>query len=338
LGSPYYTLLKPVGEVSNRPLWSVIIPTFNCAEYARETIQSILIQDPGPSKMQIIIVDDASTDHIEQVLAEQGKGRIEFFKHQQNVGHTHNFCKGLELSKGQLIHILHGDDAVLWDYYKAMELLFHKYPDIGAAYCRFHFIDGKSNINYTSPLEMELASIFPGFLQKVSEKCILQTPAIAVRRQVYEKIGMFDSRLKYTEDWEMWHRIAVHYPVAYTPKVLALYRNNHGTNHTLKTTRNGNSVQDLLQLYKIIRQNSGYNVEELEQKHNINLVFIVHHQIQQLFRDGYRHIAVDYVKQILHLKISLKLKWAICRVLLRMQLKYFINQLVSSQAICCFIL
>jgi glycosyltransferase involved in cell wall biosynthesis len=272
--------------------------------------------------MEIIVVDDASTDNIAEVVAEAGKGRIQFFRHPQNVGHTRNFFKGLELSRGHLVHILHGDDAVLWGYYKTIGDLFGRYPGIGAAYCRFHFMDGKSNINYTSPLEMETAGILPDFLEKISRQCILQTPSISVRRQVYETIGTFDSRLKYTEDWEMWQRIAVHYPVAYTPKVLALYRNNHSNNNTLKTTRSGGSIKDLLQVYHLLRENAAGKIEGLEEAHQRNLVFLVQHQIQQLYSDGYRKIAIDYVKQIQQLKLGYKLKRDIYKVFVKMEVKY----------------
>ena len=52
----------------------------------------------------------------------------------------------------------------------------------------------------------------------------IMTPCIAVRRDVYEKLGGFDRRLKCSEDWEMWVRIASQFPVWYDPEPLALYR------------------------------------------------------------------------------------------------------------------
>lgn len=46
----------------SRPLWSVMIPVYNCSKYLAENIRSVLAQDPGPELMQIEIVDDFSTD------------------------------------------------------------------------------------------------------------------------------------------------------------------------------------------------------------------------------------------------------------------------------------
>jgi len=71
--------LSPVNiSDAERPLWTVIIPTYNCAEYAREAIDSVLIQGPGPVIMQILVVDDGSDDHIEDVVKEMGNSRVEF--------------------------------------------------------------------------------------------------------------------------------------------------------------------------------------------------------------------------------------------------------------------
>ena len=53
--------IAPVPEGVHRPKWSVMIPTFNCANYLRQTLESVLAQDPGPEQMQIEVVDDCST-------------------------------------------------------------------------------------------------------------------------------------------------------------------------------------------------------------------------------------------------------------------------------------
>ncbi|TAN02313.1 MAG: glycosyltransferase, partial [Chitinophagaceae bacterium] len=70
-----------------RPLWSVMIPAYNCAQYLTETLESVLQQDPGELKMQIEVCDDASADaDIKQLVADIGKGRIAYFRQPENVG------------------------------------------------------------------------------------------------------------------------------------------------------------------------------------------------------------------------------------------------------------
>ena len=67
--------LPIVNSGIQRTLWSVIIPTYNCAEFLKQTLQSVLAQDPGKALMKIIVVDDHSTkDDPEAVVKEFGQG------------------------------------------------------------------------------------------------------------------------------------------------------------------------------------------------------------------------------------------------------------------------
>src|SRR5438094_10384592 len=63
-----------------RPLWSVMIPTYNPrAEYLEETLLSVLKQDPGPDQMQIEVIDDSSMDHTaSEAIRRVGAGRVVF--------------------------------------------------------------------------------------------------------------------------------------------------------------------------------------------------------------------------------------------------------------------
>jgi glycosyltransferase involved in cell wall biosynthesis len=74
-----------------RPLWSVMIPTYNCAHFLRRTLESVLDQDPGPDFMQIEVVDDCSTaDDPRTVVDQIGCGRVGFYRKPQNEGAIKN--------------------------------------------------------------------------------------------------------------------------------------------------------------------------------------------------------------------------------------------------------
>ena len=106
-------IIKPYPDVPGRPKWSVMIPAYNCAHLLPETLESILQQDPGPEHMQIMVVDDASTDaDIEALVQQIGKGRISFYRQPHNVGSLRNFETCINMASGHLVHILHGDDRV----------------------------------------------------------------------------------------------------------------------------------------------------------------------------------------------------------------------------------
>jgi len=231
-----------------------MVPTYNCARYLRETLTSVVEQDPGPERMQIEVVDDASTDDPQAVVEELGAGRVTFFSQPRNVGHVANFNTCLERSRGHLVHLLHGDDCVRDGFYAAMDRLFEHESQAGAAFCRYIAIDEAGDWTSIGPLEQRSAGILPGWLEKIAVGQRLQTPCMVVRRAVYELLGGFDRRSRSLgEDWEMWVRIAAHYPVAYEPAPLALYR-VHSPSLSGRTLRTGENVRDLRRVIEINRE------------------------------------------------------------------------------------
>ena len=239
-----HNLILPIVKPGiQRPLWTVVIPTYNCANYLKETLASVLAQDPGVAIMEIIIVDDHSTkDDPEAVVKEFGKGRVQFIRQEKNVGKVKNYETGLTVSRGRYIHQLHGDDKVLPGFYKEMEAIFNESPNAGAAFCRTNYIDSQSRITGVTGMIQDNEGIVPDMLEKLYTQQYIQTPSMVVKRAVYETIGCFDRRLNCMEDWEMWIRIANNYPIAASNKVLAAYRSHHD-NATNKTFMDGTALK-----------------------------------------------------------------------------------------------
>ena len=239
----HYIKLLPIDEDIKRPLWTVVIPTYNCANYLKETLASVLEQDPGEASMEIIVVDDHSTkDDPEAVVKEFGKGRVKFIRQEKNVGKVKNYEAGLRASRGRYIHQLHGDDLVYDGFYKEIEVLFNANPRAGAAFCRTNYIDYGGRITGVTGMIQDNEGIVPDILEKLYTQQYIQTPSIVVKREVYETIGCFDRRLNCMEDWEMWIRIANYYPIAASNKVLAAYRSHHN-NATNSTFKDGTALK-----------------------------------------------------------------------------------------------
>jgi glycosyltransferase involved in cell wall biosynthesis len=219
-------VIVPVSNHISRPIWSVMIPTYNCLIYLQETLESVLAQNLGPELMQIVVVDDCSTDGDVFALVQAiGKGRIDYFKQVVNVGSLRNFETCLNLSIGQWVHILHADDKILQGFYLEIAMLFRNHPEAGAAFTNNAILTISNEGEQVEPrtLLAEEAGIIKDFLLMIAAYPRLETPSIVVKRSVYEQIGGFFA-VHYGEDWEMWTRIASHFPVAYSPKCLAYYR------------------------------------------------------------------------------------------------------------------
>jgi glycosyltransferase involved in cell wall biosynthesis len=232
-----------------------MIPTYNCANYLQATLTSVLAQDPGRELMQIEVVDDCSTqDDPEAIVRALAGDRVSFYRQPQNVGHIQNFDTCLQRSRGSLIHLLHGDDLVLPGFYRKLQAGFDRHPEIGAAFSRHAFIDELSNWTQLSELEQPHSGILTNWLERIAVRQLIQTPSIVVRREVYERLGGFDRRMKcWGEDWEMWVRIAAQYPFWYESQPLALYR-QRAASLTGNTIRTGENIQDFRQAIDIVRE------------------------------------------------------------------------------------
>lgn len=239
----YRSSIHPVPAAHSRPLWSVMIPTYNCAIHLRKTLASVLAQDPGEHLMHIEVVDDNSTlDNPAEIVAELGNNRVAFFKQPANVGVPKNFDTCLQRSRGQLVHILHGDDYVLNGFYEKMQQAFLQRKDLGAAFCRQVFINEYGVEQGVSELEQEESGVLNNWLERLASEQKIMTPSIVVRREAYEKLGGFDQRLICSEDWEMWIRIAAHYPIWYETEPLAVYR-MHSNSNTGRHIRSGEDMR-----------------------------------------------------------------------------------------------
>lgn len=221
--------IPPLPTNTIRPLWSVMIPVYNCSAYIPIVLESVLKQDLGADQMQIEVVDDASTDtNVEELVQKIGKGRVSYYRQVENVGSLRNFETCINRSKGRLVHLLHGDDNVRPGFYKKMSHLLEKYPEAGAAFCRNSFIDESGKVTILSKEESKTDGILNNWLIKSGQRQRNQYVSTVVRREVYEKLGSFYG-MTYGEDWEMWVRIAKEYPIAYTPEVLSEYRGHAGS-------------------------------------------------------------------------------------------------------------
>lgn len=241
----------PVSTGNRRPFWSVMIPNYNSGHYLAQTLKSVLEQDPGIEEMEIEVVDDCSNkDDPAAVVKEIGKGRISFFRQPHNVGATANFNTCIQRAKGQWVHILHSDDTVLPGFYSRLQYALEPELTVGAAFCRYIYMDEESNWLTLSSLERKTSGILQNWLEQICVRQLIEYPAIVVRRSVYEKLGGFHSELCHAADWEMWKRIATHYPIWYEPQVLACYR-VHSASDTSRLIKSGANIADTLKAIEI---------------------------------------------------------------------------------------
>lgn len=245
--------IAPLPATAGRPHWSVMIPVYNCAAFLPDALKSVLAQAPGPDWMQIEVVDDASTDADVQALVEVlGRGRVGYYRQPRNRGSIRNFETCINRAQGHVVHILHGDDRVLPGFYQKMGELLDCYPEAGAAVSHYAYIDEAGRLNGVPSRLAETDGLLDDWLLRLAKFQQLQYACTVVRRKVYEDLGSFYGN-SYAEDWEMWVRIARHYPFAYTLDTLAEYRgHSHSISWNKLTT--GELITDLAQVIARIQK------------------------------------------------------------------------------------
>lgn len=284
-----------------KPKISVMIPTYNCAGLLRKTLASVLEQDLGPELMQIEVIDDCSTDHPEQVVAELGKGRVTFFQQPHNVKHVKNFQTALSRAQGEIIHLLHGDDFVLPGFYAQMLDMYSQFPEIKACFTQNYVVNTDNEIIYTAEKIQEHNGIIPNFFEMQVKQQLIQTPSITVKKEVYATLGTFNPSLSWTEDWEMWARIAKHYPMGYIATPLACYRVHTQSSTSIKSII-GENVNDLKRI-KILLQNYCNN-SPLKKEVKKSLNRIIFNTAQKNYQKAYtlksRHVFTNLKTLILY--------------------------------------
>jgi glycosyltransferase involved in cell wall biosynthesis len=306
---PYRATILPVPEGTPRPLWSVMIPTYNCANYLRETLASVLAQDIGPEIMQIEVIDDHSTkDDPEAVVRELAGDRVSFYRQPENVGYIKNFETCLQRSRGKLIHLLHGDDCVRDNFYHKMQQLFVNHPEIGGAFCRHIIMNDEGHWQRFSPVEQPESGVMSSWLERIAVKHSIQTPSIVVRREVYERLGGFDRRmLSCGEDWEMWVRIAAHYPMGYEVEPLALYR-DRSNSLTKRSIRTGQNIRDVRKATEITKAYLPINqASKLNSKAREGWALWAFHLAEQMFVKGDRAASMIQMQEGLKCSLSWKI-------------------------------
>lgn len=243
---------------SKKVKWSVMIPSYNCSEYLKQTLESVLVQDLGPDSMQIEVVDDCSTkDDPKSVVTKIGKGRVSFYKKTKKEGATKNFNTCIERSKGEFVHILHGDDIVHDGFYKKVTEVADANPDCSIFIVRTFTISENGEIDSLSKrLEwMEEGSNSPNDLFYGNE---IRTPGVVIRKAFYEKHGGFIEHLVHVADWEMWCRAITVGKGCFINTPLASYRSFIG-NDTSRLSQSAENLRDYMRLKEIFsKADSGF--------------------------------------------------------------------------------
>ena len=212
----------------NKGLVSVILPNYNGAAFLKRSIESVLNQTY--KNLELILVDDASTDNSKEIIESFRDNRIETIYLPQNGQICAALNMGLNVAKGEYIARIDSDD--IWEKNK-LEKQIHFLSNnekVGACFTYVDLIDAEEN-NISS----EFCDIYNMFhttfnTQKdwlrffVFHGNCLSHPSAVIRRSVFEEVGYYNLAFVQAQDYELWMRIAVKYDLHVIPEELVKYR------------------------------------------------------------------------------------------------------------------
>lgn len=239
-------------SAADRPRWSVMIPAWNSQEFLAGTIESVLASDL-PQGSQVEIVDDCSTDGTAAIAARYAGAGVSYFVHDSQQGAPANFNASIRLARGELVHLLHADDAVVRGFYTAADHALSQ-PAVNAFVCRTQYITDRGEPMTATRSESRTGTwADASSVLAVSNR--VRPPGIAVRRSAYEDVHGFREDLPHAADWEMWSRLAKHGPIWFEDRILARYRVHQGQDTAAKV-RDGSNISERLAVLEIINEAS----------------------------------------------------------------------------------
>lgn len=184
--------------------FTVVVPSYNQAEYLRATLDSILSESVGPT--EVLVFDGGSTDASVDILRTY-EDRISWVS-RKDRGQTDAINQGLHQATGDVLAYLNSDDVYLPGALEHVARHFRDHPESQILYGRAHHLKADGSYLEDYPTE-------PWNWQRLQETCFICQPAVFWRRGVLERHGVFDPELHYAMDYEYWFRVGRTHPFAY---------------------------------------------------------------------------------------------------------------------------
>lgn len=213
------------------PRISVVTANYNYAKYVVRAVDSVLSQDIGRDDVEVIVIDDASTDESWDVLQRYaGDPRVVLVRHEMNRGYVPTFNEAIRLSRGAYIVQLDSDDLALDDSALARQCrMFEANPTVGLVFCGNTTIGSGGEI--LGHVKARARSVTPAL--EAFDRMLLgnsfPNAGAAVRRRSLDSVGLYDESLDHSAKWELWLRLCARYDLGYIDRALYGYR-VHGLN------------------------------------------------------------------------------------------------------------
>jgi glycosyltransferase involved in cell wall biosynthesis len=203
------------------PTISIVIPVYNGARYLAEAINSALAQ--AYPHFDVIVVDDGSTDDTWPIVAAYG-GRVRGLQ-QANGGVASALNTGIRAATGEYVAWLSHDDAFLPGKLLAQAACLAQQPAARLCYSDYWVVDERGQRQAVLPVP---AYPRERLLRHLFQCMFICGSTVLVHRETLLHVGLFDERLRTTQDADLWLRLARRYPFVHVAEPLVHWRYHGG--------------------------------------------------------------------------------------------------------------
>ena len=189
----------------DNPKISVIMSVYNGEKYLREAIESILNQTF--TDFEFIIVNDGSTDNSLEIIKSYNDERIKIINNEKNIGLTKSLNKALAQARGEYIARQDADDISLPSRFEEQIKYLEEHPDVVLLGTSSYNIDESGKI-----IGKKIALAKPTMGNLFKENQFIHG-SVMFKKEVVDELGYYNELFNYSQDYELWLRIANHYPV-----------------------------------------------------------------------------------------------------------------------------
>lgn len=204
--------------MTDRPLVSVVIATYNMARFLPLALRSALGQ--SYENIEVLVIDDGSQDDTQAVMAPFRSDHRVRYVFQQNGGQASAKNHGIREARGEYVAFLDADDMWVPDKLERQMPLFLRSPAVGIVYSRFACIDEAG-----SELRIEDYELFRG---RVSGPLLIRNfigfGTSVARKECFDRLGSFDESIGMGIDYDLWLRFSTQYEFDYVDRPLLRYR------------------------------------------------------------------------------------------------------------------
>jgi glycosyltransferase involved in cell wall biosynthesis len=224
----FYGKVNEISTMNDTPLISVIIPTHNYGSFIGDAIESVLVQDYPQESIEIIVVDDGSTDNTREVIRKYASGITYLYSERKGVAAARN--RGISLAKGQIITFLDADDIWLPMRTKRVAEALAQHADVGIVFHNFDVIDSGGK-----PLYKDFSETFypqrnrkgPLLSDIIKGNVFCGASSFSFRRALLKEICPIPEDIRRGVDFYLTAIAACYAQAWHLPETLGLYRLHH---------------------------------------------------------------------------------------------------------------